>query len=116
MALRDSFLPDMQRVFCNTDDFAELIVYEKSTGARRTINAVVVRGDITGRQEVLHGVSRTMRVHVANDATTGVSATEIDDTDALWIPWEPNGIPAKFMIVSVPVQDAGGLMFRFGAG
>lgn len=45
MTLAEQMLTDASAVFLNRDDFAEAIVYVSASGHRRTITAVVVRGE-----------------------------------------------------------------------
>lgn len=76
MTLRDTIVDDALTVFTNPSDFAEPVTYTKATGSTRTINAVVIRdqwGSIPGTETE----APLIEVHVANDATSGITSSEI---------------------------------------
>lgn len=84
MALRQAIIDDAATVFCNADDFAEAVVYHphRFYGAEerppRTINAVVMREAIAVIDGDGDTVAPMWEVHVANDATLGISSSELD--------------------------------------
>src|SRR5688572_23603326 len=72
----DVLKDDMQRAFCDPDIFGESVIYTKKSGTARTINAVVDRfppqigeGGMTAPSFI---------ITVTNDATSGISSSEVD--------------------------------------
>jgi len=81
MTLHDTIETDALTVFCNADDFAESVEYwaRGATTATRTITAVVVRQQIaTFAEDAGQTNLPAFQIHVANDATDGISSSELD--------------------------------------
>lgn len=76
MTLRDAMSRDASVVFLSTADFAEPVVYTKTTGAQRSINAIVSR-DQWGTVPGTDTEAPLFDVHVANSTTLGISSDEI---------------------------------------
>ncbi len=77
MTLHDTIQADAVTVFCNASDFAESVEYIKSSGQVRSIDAVVIREALAQLQES-DAVIPLFEVHVANDATSGITAAELN--------------------------------------
>lgn len=101
-----------------TDEFAESIVYLKrggedvEGGSDRTINAIIDRGDV----QTIEGLgvpSPVTTVIVANHATSGILASEIDIAlDKIQLPMR-HGAPASVVgIARINTHDAGALTFE----
>jgi hypothetical protein len=113
MSLRDEIEADAVRVFLNADDFAESVTYHPHRfGADayrepRAIVAVVFRESFQtlGEDET---VVPMFMVHVANNATTGISSDEIDlGGDRIEFP-PRDGQPAqRRTITRILTQDHG---------
>jgi hypothetical protein len=69
---------DALSVFCNVNDFAELVTYYPRSGSQREINAVVNRDAIALIPEDGDAVTCVFEVSVVNSRTTGISSIEID--------------------------------------
>jgi len=120
MTLRAAIAADAAKVFLDTAAFAESVTYHpklfKSGDARtaRIIKAVVIRESL---QAVTEDSGETIlpafEVHVANDATIGISSTELDTGgDKIELP-PRDGMPAsKRAIVRVVTQDHGMLVLE----
>jgi hypothetical protein len=79
MTLHDVMQEDAVAVFCNLDDFAETIVYHKRDGEARSIRAVVDRQSYAGVNEDGGAyVLPLFEIHVANNATTGITSEELN--------------------------------------
>lgn len=84
MTLRDSITADALAVFCNTDDFAEVVTYYPhrfygdAVREPRQIKAVVFREQITALTEDVQTNLPVFQIHVANDPVDGISSTELD--------------------------------------
>ena len=117
MTLHDTILADASVVFTSTDDFAEWVVYTphqkfgQAVPTPRSIKAVVIRDQITS----LDGdtVSPVWQVHVANDATLGISSAELDlGGDKITLP-PRDGLEAKSRsITQLLIQDHGMLVIE----
>jgi hypothetical protein len=78
MTLRESIASDAVSVFLSSDEFAETVVYNPHGGGSRTILAVVDREPPSIMDDLGNVVSLSFMVYVANDATAGITATEVD--------------------------------------
>lgn len=79
MTLHDVMQEDAVAVFCNLDDFAETLVYHKKDGGARTIRAVVDRQSYAAVTEAGGAyVLPLFEIHVANNATTGITSEELN--------------------------------------
>lgn len=76
MSLKDMIAQDAVNVFCNADDFAEPLIYVKRDGTTRAINGQVFRN--RSRIDATGVLRRYTEVMVANDATYGISAAELN--------------------------------------
>lgn len=78
MSLKDLFLSDASAAFLNSSEFGEQVVYIKRDGTTRTINAIVDRTPperVTSNGQVW---APKLTVSVANSATLGILAAELD--------------------------------------
>lgn len=78
MTLHDTIAADALAVFCNADDFAEDVTYYPRGGAARAISAVVIRETLAIVSEDGDNVIPMFEVHVANNATSGISSAELN--------------------------------------
>lgn len=85
MTLREQIETDATTVFTRTDDFAETVTYfpknypGETVRASRSISAVVFRQTVTQyAEDGSQSVVKVFTVHVANDATTGITTDELD--------------------------------------
>jgi hypothetical protein len=78
MSLHDTIIEDAIRVFANPKDFAEPVVYYKSNGRSRNINAVVERDDSLQLQEASDLVTPVFKVKAPNDEVEGIASNELD--------------------------------------
>lgn len=77
-SFKDLMLHDVQHVFLNTNEFAEVIEYYPKVGRPRMINALVDRKPPEQIVEVQRGIAPLLTISVANHATNGISAAELD--------------------------------------
>lgn len=110
MTLRQLIATDAITVFCNTDDFAEPVVYyARAGGCPRPISAVVIREGVRfyDGQNVLDAYE----VYVANDDTQGISSVEINKGgDAIAFPPRDDKQPKKHTVKDITSQDNGMLV------
>lgn len=111
MTLRDAIASDALTVFCNTNDFAELVTYRPRGGGSRVIDAVVFREVIDGYPEDQVTALDAYEVHVANDAVLGISSTELDTGgDAIELPPRDGKDATRKAILKIISQDNGMLV------
>jgi len=120
MTLREAIENDAQSVFLNTDEFAETVTYYPrifSGGDSRTsrsIKAVVFRESMVNVTEDGGTTLLPMfEVHVKNDATLGISSTELDTGgDQLEFGARDGMSATKRTITRVVTQDHGMLVLE----
>ena len=119
MTLRDAITADAATVFCNVSDFAEAVVYHPhrfvtdSLRPARTINAVVIREQVAAYQNDVETILPVFEVHVANDATTGISSEELDTGgDQIEFPARDGQTAERRTIVRLTTQDHGMLVLE----
>ena len=120
MTLRALIDTDALTVFCNTDDFAESVVYwsraalSRGDTAGRTIDAVVMREQITAFAEDGSQMNLpSFEIHVANDATNGISSTELDTGgDQIAFPPRDGKAAVRKTILQLVTQDHGMLVLE----
>lgn len=78
MTLHDMIRSDSVNVFCNSDDFAESVVYYKRNGLSRTINVVVMREAFAINPEDGDTITPVFEIQVANDPTNGIASDELN--------------------------------------
>lgn len=78
MTLRESIASDAVSVFLSADEFAETVVYLPRGGGSRTILAVVDREPPTLMDDAGNVMALSFMLYVANSATSGITAQEID--------------------------------------
>lgn len=78
MTLKDSIESDAASVFLSSDEFAESVTYLPRSGGSRTILAVVDREPPTLLDSAGNVISLSFVVYVHNDATTGISSSEVN--------------------------------------
>lgn len=117
MTLASTLLADAKAVFTSTDDFAELVTYYpkryagEAERAAREIKAVVMREQMTVVSEDGDTVSPVFQIHVANDATDGISSTELDlGGDQIEFPVRDGKTAEKRTITQLLIQDPGVLV------
>lgn len=114
MTLHDLIASDAPTVFCNTDDFAESVLYLPKCGWERSINAVVERTQYTsvtedGGQVVL----AVWQVHVSNDATAGISSAELNlGGDKISFPPRDGQDAVSKTVLQLLTQDHGMLVLE----
>lgn len=117
MTLRTTIETDAVTVFTATDDFAEVVTYHprqrfgEPAPTPRTINAVVIREQITIIGEDGDTVSPVWQVHVANDTLLGIASTELDlGGDQIELPPRDGKTAERRTITQLQVQDHGMLV------
>lgn len=86
MTLADLMVSDVSDVFINTDEHAETFVFHPVGGAARTISAIIDETTaplVTG--EAHQTRNRSIVVRCAEDATTGITRSEIQNS--AWAEW-----------------------------
>ncbi len=111
MSLRDMIDADVDSVFLNTDDFAEVVFYyPRYSLAPRPISAVVFRNEASPAEESGGAMTPIFEVHVGNNAD-GILSTAIDlGGDTIGIPVRIGLDPVKRRITSVDMHDDGMLV------
>jgi hypothetical protein len=78
MTLRESIASDAVSVFLSADEFAETVVYRPRGGGSRTILAIVDREPPALMDEAGNMLSPSFMLYIANSATAGITAGEVD--------------------------------------
>lgn len=78
MTLHDMIQADAATVFCNINDFAEVVTYYARHGSARDITVQVFRDALGVLAEDGDTVLPTFEIHVKNDATLGISSEELN--------------------------------------
>ena len=106
MTLKDMMAADVDSVFLNTDEFAEVVsYYPRYSLAPRVISAVVFRMEMTPQDESGGANTPMFEVHVGNNSN-GILSTSIDlGGDMIAIPARPGMDAVKRRITSVDIQD-----------
>jgi hypothetical protein len=119
MTLRDSIADDALSVFLVADDFAEVVTYYPhrfygdTARAPREIKAVVMREQTTAFNEDVVTNLPVFQVHVANDATYGISSEELDTGgDQIELPPRDGDTPQRRAITQLITQDHGMLVLE----
>lgn len=115
MTLASTIISDATTVFCNTDDFAEPVVYwKRGAVAGRNISAVVIRQQLaTVGEDGGETLLPVWEVHVANDATDGIASTELSlGGDQIALPPRDGQAAARKTILQLISQDKGMLVFE----
>jgi len=87
--------------------FGEPGTYVKASGATRNITLIAVRGARETIPETPSGLRPFVTIHVANSATTGISASELDcGADHIHIPPRVGGTAEDMTITRIIQQDA----------
>ena len=115
MTLHSLIASDAVTVFCNTDDFAEVVTYwARGATSGRSIDAVVFREQITafdanGGQTNLPA----FEVHVANDSALGISSTELNTGgDEIAFPPRDGKTAVRKAVLQLITQDHGMLVLE----
>lgn len=104
---------DALGVFCNLNDFAETVVYYKRSGLSRSIKAVVQREAFEINPEDGDAIVPLFEVHVANDATTGISSEELNrGGDQIAFPTRIGQPAEKRSITRLRMHDEGMLVLE----
>lgn len=108
MTLRDSIQDDALTVFLQVDDFAEEVIYHPGNGSARNIKAVVIRESQSQMAEIDGVVLPYTVIHVANNATTGISSDELDEgQDQIEFAVRHGQTPQRRTIMELLNQDEG---------
>jgi len=78
MTLRESIASDAVSVFLSADELAETVVYQPRGGGSRTILAVVEREPPSLMDDAGNVLALSFMVYVANSASSGITAQEVD--------------------------------------
>lgn len=78
MTLHTMIQADAETVFCNVNDFAEVVTYCARDGTQRPINAVLFRESLATFNEDGDVVLPVFEIHVKNDATLGITSDELN--------------------------------------
>lgn len=114
MTLKASIQSDASLVFCNLNEFAETVTYwKRGANSGRSINAVVIREQITAFVEDQQTNLPSFEVHVINSNSTGISSVELN-TGGDQIELSPrDGKPAeRKSITQLITQDEGMLVLE----
>jgi hypothetical protein len=99
---KEQLVSDMAATFCASSDFGEAVTYKKKNGTTRSIYALVVRMP-PDASDINPGVR--LIVKVANSATTGITAAEVDPGgDTISVPIRP-GEAAEYLRVFIPARE-----------
>lgn len=119
MSLHDIIATDANTVFCNVNDFAELVTYYphryfgETAREPRQIKAVVIREAITTYSEDVETILPVYQIHVANDSVTGISSEELDTGgDYIMLPPRDGKDPERKSILQLTTQDHGMLVLE----
>lgn len=111
MTLHDAIATDAITVFCNTDDFAETVIYSPYLGEARPIAAVVIRDGWEtndSNKEV-----PVLEVHVANDPDSGIACEQLRvGAEYLTLPLRIGQTPTKRTITRIISNDEGMLVLE----
>jgi len=117
MTARDNIAADALAVCTDTDGFAEALTYYPHQGfgeaapASRSISGIVVRRQINTYEDDVATQLKEFEVYVANDATSGISSTELDlGGDRIGIPDRDGKSEVIRTILELTDQDHGGLV------
>ncbi|HEY1190581.1 MAG TPA: hypothetical protein VGE74_23310 [Gemmata sp.] len=106
MGLDDTLATDFANVFCNADDFAEVITYKPLHGEPVTISAVVDR--LPPQFDPATGVAvHHITVAIANDETLGRTSIS-KEGDSVSVPRQRGGTAVDLRVTEILSQDAGG--------
>ena len=78
MTLHDMIQADASTVFCNVNDFAEVVTYYARHGSAREMTVQVFRDAFGVLAEDGDTVLPTFEIHVKNDSTLGISSEELN--------------------------------------
>jgi hypothetical protein len=119
MSLRDAIADDALKVFCNSDDFAEVVTYHphrfygEAARPARSIKAVVIRESTQLLAEDVVTNAPMFEVHVANDPINGIDSEEIDTGgDAIEFPPRDGKPSERRTITRIVTQDHGMLVLE----
>lgn len=120
MTLKAAIAADAATVFTDTAAFAETVTYYprlfKSGDNRqpRTIAAVVIREQMrTVTEDGGESITPVFEVHVSNNSTTGIAATELDTGgDKISMPVRDGMQPSKRAVMRLITQDNGMLVLE----
>lgn len=113
MTLHDVIQADASAVFCNTDDFAEVVKYYPRTGTARSVNAIVIREALAVLPEDGDAVIPLFEVHVANTATNGITSDELNlGGDRLEFAVRVGGATTRRTITKLLSHDEGMLVLE----
>jgi hypothetical protein len=113
MTLRNAITADAEKVFLDTSAFAETVVYHPrqfrfgDNRQPRTITAVVIRETMqTLSEDGSETILPVFEVHVANNATTGISSEELDTGgDQIELPTRDGKPPTRRAVMKLTTQD-----------
>lgn len=119
MTLRTAIAADAITVFTRSDDFAETVTYYPhryygdAARAARSILAVVERLAITVLTQDGDVVAPVWNIHVANDATYGITSEELDTGgDQIEFPPRDGETAERKTITQLLTQDHGMLVLE----
>lgn len=93
--------------------FGETVTYWPSGGESREITAIVKREEPARLEGAPHGVSHSLEIQVANDATTGISSDEVNTKkDQVELPVRIGETAQKRLVAEIISQDAGMMMLE----
>lgn len=117
MSLRSEIVADADRVFLQSDDFAETVTYHPyryatdSVRVEREIKAVVTRNQVSAFTPDGEVILPELEIRVANDATTGISRDEIDTGgDQIEVAVKVGGTAERRSIQYITESDEGMLV------
>ncbi len=119
MSLSDAIKADGSLVFISTNDFGESVTYKpmnfhgQAVRSNRSVNAVVIRQAVTVFSQDGDTVVDGYEVHIANSATLGIDAGELDTGgDMLAFPSHNGQSATDHSILRLVTQDEGMLVLE----
>jgi hypothetical protein len=113
MTLHDTIKADAETVFCNVNDFAEVVIYYPRDGEARDIDAVVVRQALSLPSEYSDSITPVFEVHVANQSARGITSEELNlGGDSLWFAVRVGEEPSMRSITQLLDHDEGMLVLE----
>jgi len=117
MSLKDAITGDPEKVFLRSDDFAESVTYYPHVGfgessSSRSITAVVIRNqEVALSPDGGEAIVASFEVHVSNNATTGISSSEVDTGgDQIGLASRIGGTVKRRSIIQMTEHDTGMLV------
>lgn len=107
MTLKNQMGVDARMKILDTDEMAELITYTPFGGTPKTIKAVVIREPLKTRSmDDNRTLDRECQIHIANDASAGVTAVNTR-FDKVSLPVNEGEVNVNWLVSAVVSKDEG---------